>query len=137
MSVPVPMDTSSDAAIAEQFAFILYRKYCAARDPTPSKTLAHFSWRLAGELIGDFSARQRMGRPPHPLTSLHTHQLWSGSTELHCDVCYSRVGGVETGHKTRWHCSCGVAVCHTNPACFPAHLKKARASAAPAPTPAA
>jgi hypothetical protein len=100
----------------------------ASGDPNPVKNISDFSWAVATELIGSFCARQRIGRPADSLALLHRHELRSGSRDERCVVCYSQAGGIETGHKTRWRCSCGVAVCHTNPSCFAAHAKTAIAA---------
>jgi len=122
--------------VAMSNAWTIYRRYRREHSTKPIKDFDEWGWLLSDELIGDFCACERQGRPPHPITAVHKHFLPTHETEdrlpqQRCSVCFSRVGGVAVGNQTAWRCACGAAVCHTNAECWPTHLATMRATAEP------
>lgn len=113
-------------------AWILYDKHSRASSyDRPIPTFNQFQLTLANELIGDFIARKKMGRPPNTVSVLHRHFKPKPSESepnrrLRCVVCSDQSNGGDAGHKTVWRCTCGAAVCDTDTTCWPKHLKAVR-----------
>ena len=113
-------------------AWVLYDQFGRQRTRgLPIRTLDEFGWILSDELIGTFKARDRQGRKSIPLSVKHEHFCpprvkGVRNPKEHCIICRSRSKNQEHDCKTIWRCTCGVAVCNTNPNCWTAHLKAAR-----------
>ena len=95
--------------VAVTNAFILH-----SFDVTAVMELKQFRMTLANQLIGNYSSRQRVGRPrkrPRPSTNtLHTHHLPSKSTSRRCVYCKD-VRSPPRRRESVWTCT----ACEGNP----------------------
>jgi hypothetical protein len=124
-------------AVAASNAWVLRQHFGpppSDSDP-PITDYKEFLWQLSTELIGDFVGRSHSGGQTVGSIDGHVHQKAARQPNGRrpngrCSVCCTRAGGVETGHRTVWQCSCSRWVCHTETSCFAAHLDAVRAGTA-------
>jgi hypothetical protein len=114
-------------------AYMLYSVH--GNDALKSMNFGEFRQQLALELTAGFhSGRGQMGRPRKRPKTNHKHEQIdapSGGGVRHrgrCSVCCRHIGPrgdqIQVGNKTSWRCAlCDVWVCHTNPLCWPKHVR--------------
>jgi hypothetical protein len=113
-------------------AWVVYDRFGRQRDGgLPIRTIDEFGWKLSDELIGTFTASDRQGRKSIRLNAKHEHLCPPRvkgvvNPKSHCVICRSQSKSAPIDGKTIWRCTCGVAVCNTNPVCWTTHIKSVR-----------